>query len=208
MNKYLLSENTVVTVTLQTDEVSDIESELMSEGVSGWVDSSRADSRNPAEFRPFDEWWTGGGGVELRCELTRPKSILRKKRREIPEKQMSPSSVGYLTRDHRDHLPRGSASDECCRLTRERKCLADVIQRRSSSHTLSLKSRFKYRRPCTPMPLVRGRCSSLQIAEPVSATMYIHSYIHTPPHKHTNTYLCICIKRLKHDTKYASKNDQ
>ena len=82
-----MGEVTTVTVTQQTDEVSHIELELTSEGVSGWVSCSGADSRNPAVFRPFDEWCAGGDGDELRKELSRPKKYLEEETSRKPRNE-------------------------------------------------------------------------------------------------------------------------
>ena len=88
--------------------------------------------RNPAVFRPFDEWHAGGDGDELRWELSRPTSILWKKRRGNSVSQRSSSSVGYLSSDH---LLRASASVKWYRIARERKRLAHVHLSGSPSHT-------------------------------------------------------------------------
>ena len=92
----------------------------------------RSRQRYPAVFRPFDEWRAGGDGDELRWELSRPKSILKKKRRWKPDWQRSSSSDGRQTRDDQ---PRASASVKCYCLARERKRLPHVLLPGSPSHT-------------------------------------------------------------------------
>ena len=58
-----MGEGSTVTVTQQTDEVSHIESEATSEGVSLLLQSRQ---RYPAVNRPFDDCRAGDDGDELR----------------------------------------------------------------------------------------------------------------------------------------------
>ena len=119
----------------------------------------RSRQRYPAMNRPFDEWRAGGDGDELQWELSRPKSILKKKRRGKPDSQRSSSSDGHQTRDDQ---PRASASIKCYCLAREQKRLIHVLLPGSPSHTshwVSLKSRTS----CTPMPPSEGAVDRCEV---------------------------------------------
>ena len=154
-----MGEGSTVTVTQQTNEVSHIVSEQTSEGVSGWVCCSGADSR----IRP----WTGRSTSDVRAVMATNfaeswavrKVSWRRNVDENPTHRDRPSAT-FTKRETISLVPRRQSSVTAL-LELISACHKTYYQ--GHLHTPLTEVLFKYRGFCTPMPLVRGRCRSLRV---------------------------------------------
>ena len=166
-----MGECSTVTVTQQTDEVSHIESEPTSEGVSGCVCCSGADSGIRT--------WTDRSASDMRAVLATNFAeswSVRKVswRRNVEENQTGRDRpAATVTKRETTILVPRRQSRFTAFLENVSACHFSFYQ--GHLHTTLTQVSFKSRGSCTPMPLVRGRCRSLRIAERVSATIACRS---------------------------------
>ena len=158
-----MGEGSTVTIIQQTDEVSHIESEPTSEGVSGWVCCSGADSG----IRP----WTDRSTSDVRAVMAESWAVRkvswRRNVEEHPTRRDRPAAT-VTKRETTSLVPRRQSSVTAL-LESVSACHKSFYQ--GHLHTPLTEVSLKSCGSCTPMPLVRGRCRSLQIAERVSATI-------------------------------------
>ena len=154
-----MGEGLTVTVTQQTDEVSYIESEPMSDGVSGGVCCCGAD----IGIRP----WTDRSTSDVRAVMATNfaeswairKVSWRRNVEENPTRRDRPAAT-VTKRETTSLVPRRQSSVTA---------LLDLV---SACHMFFYQGHlqtpltevsFKSRGSCTPMPLVRGRCRSFRV---------------------------------------------
>ena len=151
-----MGEGSTVTLTQQTDEVSHIESELTSEGVSGWVCCSGADSG----IRSCSGHSTSDVRAAMATNFAESGSIRKVSwRRNVEENstRRDRSAATVTKQETSCHVPRPRVP---ALLENVNACHISFYQ--GHFHTPLTEVSLKSRGLCTPMPLVRGHSRSLR----------------------------------------------
>ena len=155
-----MGEGLTVTVTQQTDEVSHIESEPTSEGVSGWVCCSGADSG----IRPCSDRSTSDVRAVMAANFVESWAVRkvswRRNVEEDPTRRDRPAAT--ITKRETTSLVSRCQSSVTALLENVSACHLSFYQ--GHLHTPLTEVSLKSRGSCTSMPLVRGRCRSLRVA--------------------------------------------